>query len=293
MKKIFFVFILMFLAVPSAYASPYLTVNSSAQSISENGGGGNYDAQVISNFPAPTENGPINVSANASSRLGSSSSEATADYGMLKAFATATAHNAALGGGATDWGASSAFSAARFYDEWTIDIPGRPLESIIYGTIDYTLHMSGSVAGYHVPNSGVFSSGAELRFNDDWYSRAATSIQYNTDGSEYVYIPSAATYSQSFIYGTPFGFAFSLAAWGGVTAWGEEYMTSTAAFNNTVSLERIRVLLDDTEINDYTLTAASGHTYDFQETPSVIPEPATLSLLGLGLAGVMIRRKKL
>lgn len=194
---------------------------------------------------------------------------AQADYGVLKVDATSTFVSFGIGSFLSE---SSSSGGAAWNDQISF------LGGSGSGTANVVIHIDGSygVAGDTQPSTSAGMNFTFL-FNGQMLSVSMDTV-HGTSNVHGAFDGETLTGSFAFDYGQLYGLSGALDAQGAFSGFSH--------FGNTVTLE---FLLPE----GASVLSVAGATYQVGGADTPIPEPATFSLLALGLAGLRFARRRL
>lgn len=209
--------------------------------------------------------GPLSLSKSGSDDRGSGASRASADFGILKAFAEAHALNTG-----SAFQAISAGSQASFRDNLTIDAPGRTGTS---GTLTVQFHLDGFVTcsgGGDSSRASYADCHFEFRKDGSILQEEYYLLYYDGSGEGNNFLGQQRTVAVPFTFGTPFEIRLFIETaaraynYRGADAVGD--LEHTATWGGFVSVT------DATNTPVPTFTATSGSGVDFTQ-PITPPAP--------------------
>jgi hypothetical protein len=211
---------------------------------------------------------------------------ATAAYGILKAAGQSTISNPAPSGSGPY--ASQSYGEAHFTDRATITGQAGS------GRASLTFNLTGTY------NISAVNSGAILDFfltNLDTHELSSPLLVglpiLSTDSGTQT-LNESFMLSTNFVFGVPFDFYVGLKAGSSLVDLGNGGVDGLSAFfdlSTTATLVAINVGDANGDIVPFNLITASGASIYNQLAPGIVPEPSTITLLGLAFAGLLFSRR--
>ena len=228
-----------------------------------------------------TANGSTSATRTFSSGGGFRESHASASYGILKAYATATTYAA---GGDYNY----ATSHSEFRDTITID------------AADPSLNGTSGILTYSYSIDGNLSASGGGGFDDYYNATAVVSLSsgggirrdrlYGDGSSSSEGVVGDHTETVAFTFGQSFDLFLYLGA--GAYIYDKDAMTATADFEHTALWGGFDSVTNGSGTPvGYTLGSLSGHDWT-QASTEAVPEPSAFAALGLGAVALLRRRRK-